>query len=130
MGPDPRLLGPAYSHDGKETYFEFSRRRRRWQNTAPESSVVGLHPQTAAFAAKRRVELSLPIRLLLCTDGYARAYQNYKFVSKDTWLQASSSLCDLTNNLEALRNFEETAEPELAGKKKDDATVLAVHITN
>ena len=72
---------------------------------------------------KNSVEVSMIDRILICSDGYNRLFDEYELLTIDEFLNHNQSLL---NGLKLLREFEKNETTNKCVKKSDDAAAMLV----
>ena len=90
--------------------------------------VVGFRGCFTNEFVKKSINISDTDSLLICTDGFARAFKEFKIVNVDSVLSRKIRLADVLN---ILRRFEDTHYKDNdypCVKKSDDASAILLHI--
>jgi len=107
-------------------------RRKRAQRNRPGGSwLVGVVPEAADHLQVRELDLSGPVTVLLCTDGFAELVDHYRRHDPESLLEAAlrrglSSLCAELRHIERQEDPEGRRYPRF--KQSDDATALLARI--
>lgn len=108
------------------------RRKRTWHNRPGGPSwLVGVVPEAADHLQVRALDLSGPVTVLLCSDGFAELVDHYQRYEPDGLLEAAvrrglSSLCAELRHIERQEDPDGTRYPRF--KQSDDATALLARI--
>lgn len=121
--------GAAYDEAG--ALEELRRKRGLHNRPGGPSWLVGVVPEAADHLQIQTLDLSEPVTVLLCSDGFAELVDHYRRYDAESLLEAAtrrglSSLCA------ELRHIERQEDPDGARyprfKQSDDATALLVRV--
>jgi len=121
--------GGAY--DEAQALAELRRKRAQRNRPGGSSWLVGVAPEAADHLQTRALDLSGPVTVLLCTDGFAELVDHYRRHDPESLLEAAlrrglSSLCAELRHIERQEDPEGRRYPRF--KQSDDATALLARI--
>lgn len=117
---------PASGFNGAK--LDALRERRYQQQLNVHSSALTLNPESALSGARRCLEVSSPMHILLGSDGLARLWELYDAMEMSEAMSVAAK-SGVSGLIEELRRFEASVAPfPLDGKPVDDACGIHVFL--